>query len=219
METIQINGHEIVSRKAIREHVPEGSTTIFEGAQRSGKTLGMVIFGLDAFQSGRTVFSNIQLGYPHEPLEFQDIHLEDGQSRFWNGHIEIDELNFYFDARRSMSGPNLEFGAYLLQQKKQGCNITGTTHNLDYLDVRLRQHYDYLIVPTVYPKFPAAPQLLKLTIHNGPLQAYRRPRNLVLDCRRYLGLYDSFAVYDPFKSKKMDEEFPKRRGSRVKLGK
>lgn len=201
-----------------REHVPEGLTIIFEGPQRSGKTLGAVIWSLDAFQHERTIFSNIQLGFPHEELSFSDVRLADGRSRFWNGHVFIDELNFYFDARRSISGPNLEFGAFLLQQKKQGCNITGTTHGLNYLDVRLRENFDYLVRPTVYPRYPEKPQFLKLDVVNGPLQQPFH-KVIIIDCKPYLGLYDTFAVYDPFKETRKDdiEDKPKRPKRRVEL--
>lgn len=213
----------------IRDYIPEGNTIIFEGPQRIGKTLAMVVWGLDAWQHQRNVFSNIQLGFPHERLQFDDVRLADGRSKFWNGHICIDELNFYFDARRSISGPNVEFGAFLLQQKKQGCNLTGTTHDLEYLDLRLRDHYDYLIRPQVFPKYPQRPQILKMRIENGPLQP-RFGRTITLGCELFLGLYDSFAVYDPFqgskrngrKSKKddedLDDEPPRRKPrSRVKF--
>lgn len=202
----------------IREHVPEGLTIIFDAPQRRGKTLGMTIWALDAFQNGRNVFSNIQFGFPHNPLEFQDIRLADGPSRYWNGHVAIDELNFFFDARRSISGPNIEFGSFLLQQKKQGCNITGTTHDISYLDLRIRDNHDYVIRPEVFPKHPAPPQVLKMTIENGPLQGNMR-KVLALDCRPYLGLYDSFAVYDPFRASRdsEDDEPKKPRGRRVTL--
>ena len=184
----------------MREYIPEGNALIFEGPQRVGKTMAMVAFALDGLQNGRTVFSNLALKFKHEPLEFDEIKLQDGQSKYWNGHICIDELNFYYDARRSMTGANQQFGAFLLQQKKQGCNLTGTTHDLYSLDVRLRSNYDYLIRPQVYPKFPHKPEVLKMVITNGPLQATYR-RKITIDCRPLLGLYDSFAVYDPFKNK------------------
>lgn len=199
----------------VRQHVPEGSTVLFEAPQREGKTLGAVMFALDAYQHGRRVFSNIQLGFDHEPLEFTDVKLADGQSKFWGGHVFIDELNFFFGGRRSMSEENIQFAAALLQQKKQGCNLTGTTHNILDLDVILREHHDYLIKPKVYPAYPEPPVIIKLEIHSGPLQRWRPPRTLTLDCRPYLGLYDSFAVYDPFKRK------PEKRaslGRRVDIG-
>jgi hypothetical protein len=182
----------------IRPHVPEGLTIIFNAPQRRGKTLAGVLWALDSFQKGRTVFSNIQLGFPHVPLQFHEIKLQDGASPYWNGHIFIDEFNFYFDCRRSMKEVNIQHGAFLLQQKKQGCNLTGTTHSMDSLDLRLRDNYDYEIVPTVYPAYPEPPQILVMEVFNGPMQAefYRK---MTIDCRVFLGLYDSFAVYNPFK--------------------
>lgn len=204
-----------------REYVPEGNTIIFEAPQRFGKTLGMIIWGWSSHLAGRKVFSNIQVGYPHERLEFSEVKLEDGKSRFWNGHIMVDELNFYYDARRSMTGTNVEAGAFLLQQKKQGCNLTGTTHNLDYLDLRIREHYDYLVNPRVIPAHPQSPVVLVLEISNGPLQAPFH-KTLALDCRPFLGVYDSFAVYDPFKKTEEDNdeddwEKPARRKSRGRI--
>jgi hypothetical protein len=183
----------------IREHVPEGLTLIFEQKQRKGKTLGGVIWALDSFQCGRRVFSNIQLGFAHEPIQFNELKLVDGTSPYWNGHIFIDELNFYFDCRRSMKQENIEASAFLLQQKKQGCHLTGTTHDLMSLDMRIRDNYDFLIRPEVFPEYPAVPQIIKMVVETGPLQEYRRPRTLTLECAPFLGLYDSFAVYDPFK--------------------
>lgn len=187
------------------EHVPEGQTIIFEGPQRTGKTLGMVAWAYSAFSSGRDIFSNIGLTFEHAPLEFGDLVLEDGQSRFRGGHIVIDELNFFFDGRRSLSKPNVKFGAYLLQQKKQGCNVTGTTHNLEYLDLRIRDNYDFIIRPQVYPRYPEKPIILKLKIENGPLQP-RLSKIVKFDCRPYLGMYNSFAVYDPFKNEEKKRE-------------
>ena len=185
----------------IRQYIPEGSTTIFEAAQREGKTLAAVIWALDAFQHGRKIFSTIQLGFPYEPLNFSDVKLADGQSKFWGGHIFIDELNFFFGGRRSMSNENVEFAAALLQQKKQGCNLTGTTHNILDLDVILREHHDYLVHPRVYPAYPEPPVVIKLEIDTGPLQRYRPTKTLTLDCRPFLELYDTFMVHDPFQHK------------------
>lgn len=184
----------------IRDHVPEGLTIIFEGKQRKGKTLSGVIWALDAYQQGRNIFSNIQLGFPHSPIEFSEIKLEDGASKYWNGFVLVDEWNFFFDSRKSMRKENVEHSSFLLQQKKQGCTIAGTTHDLMSLDVRLRENFDYLITPEVYPAYPAVPQTLRMKIENGPLQSHFK-KSITLDCRPFLGLYDSFAVYDPYKNK------------------
>lgn len=175
------------------------------------------MWAYDAWQKDRTVFSTIQLGYPHEPLDFNELKLSEGEPRFWNGWVAIDELNFYFDGRRSLTGKNIQFAAFLLQQKKQGCTITGTTHDLDSLDVRLRRNYDFLINPSVYPKYPRPPEVITFEIENGPLQAPFR-KTVRYDCRPFLGMYDSYAIYDPFKGKSVSPDRPKRsRKPRVEL--
>jgi hypothetical protein len=192
-----------------RPRVPEGVTIIFDAPQRKGKTLGGVVLSLDAQMRGRNIFSNIHLGFPHQPLQFEEIQLETSEekeagqlssSKFWNGHIFIDELNFYFDARKSISSANIEFSAFLLQQKKQGCNMTGTTHSIWSLDVRLRENFDFLVIPKVFPAFPDTPEYLQMEIMNGPLQA-NYYRKIILPCKKYLGLYDTFATYNPFAKK------------------
>lgn len=142
------------------------------------------------------MFSNFQLGFPHEPLQFGEIKLQDGKSPYWNGFIAIDEWNFFFDCRKPQA--NVEHSAFLLQQKKQGCILAGTTHDLLSLDLRLRNNYDYLILPEVFPKHPQPPQIIRMEIRNGPKQAYFN-KTITLDARPFLGLYDTFAVYDPFK--------------------
>ncbi len=183
----------------IRNHIPEGYTILFEAAQREGKTLSDVIWALDAYQKGRTIHSNIQLGFPHQPLEFNEMRLEDGLSKYHNGYILIDELNFFLRSRGHQTELNQKAIPFLLQQKKQGCIFSGTTHNLLDLDVVLREHFDYLVKPEVFPKYPKPPQILKMEITNGPLQK-KFYKKITLDCRPYLNLYDSFAIYDPFKN-------------------
>lgn len=204
---------------SVYDYVPEGETVIFEAPQRWGKTLAGFIRSLDEWHKGRTIFTNIQFGIPHRRLEFRDIKLDDeDESIFRGGHIFVDELNFYFDGRRSMSNTNLKFGAFLLQQKKQGCNLTGTTHNIESLDVRIRENYDKLVRTSVYPKYPAKPEWLTMEITNGPRQEYLYQR-LSLRCSQYLGWYNSFVVYDPFKGmqKKDDEEPIAKAQSRMRI--
>lgn len=200
--------------------VPEGEITIIEAPQRWGKTLAGFIRANDAWHKGRNIFTNIQFGIPHQRLEFKNIKLTDEtntESIFRGGHIFVDELNFYFDGRRSMRNLNLQFGAFLLQQKKQGCNLEGTTHSLESLDIRIKENYDKLIRTSVYPKYPAKPEWLTMEITNGPRHEYFYQK-FAMRCAQYLGWYNSFVVYDPFQGMVKDEDEPTtKRGSRVQL--
>lgn len=179
------------------DYIAEGYTTIFEGPQRCGKTLAMTIWAYYGFLAGRKIFSNYWLNFQHESLKFKDVRLANGASRFRNARVPIDELNFYYDCRRSLSSANVKFGAFLLQQKKQGCDILGTTHDLTSLDGRLQRNYDFLVRPRVYPEYPEKPLVLHLEIFNGPSQ---KPFSKTMDflCEPFLGLYNTHEVYDPF---------------------
>lgn len=192
----------IENREAIREsneYVREGNILIFEAPQRKGKTLGATIWACDSYRHRRRIFSTIKFGFPHEKLDFYKLKLatEQGQSPFLNGHIFVDELNFYLDARASMSKANRDFSAFLLQTKKQGCIMTGTTHAIKSLEMRFRDNYDYRIIPEVYPKYPGTPKVIRLLIKNGPVQP-RLNKVITLNCTPYLGLYNTREIYNPF---------------------
>lgn len=182
--------------------IPEGQITLWEAFQRKGKTLGLTIKAYQAFKKERPVFTNYDVTFEHRKLDFSEIVLHEGRSPFFGGHIAIDELNFLFDGRNSMSRDNREFSAQLLQQKKQGCNLEGTTHDVESLDVRIRDNHDWVINPEVYPAYPEKPVLMKLRIRNGPLQPYTRKVIGPFDIRPYLGMYDTLAIHNPFKKKR-----------------
>src|SRR5688572_2312286 len=136
------------------EHVSEGNIIAFAAKQRRGKTLSGCLWSLDAYQHKKKVFSTIEFKFPYTPLKFTELKLENENNPLRNGHLFIDELNMYLDARASMSKVNREFCSFLLQVKKQGLTVTGTTHEMLYLDKRFRQNYDFEIQTDVYPRFP-----------------------------------------------------------------
>lgn len=181
-------------------YIPEGIKTIFCGPERSGKTMAGVAQAHNAYLQGRPVFSNIWLNFPHEPLDFSELQLEDEESKFRGSHIFVDELNFLLDARRSSSRTNVTTSAFILQVKKLGCNFSGTTHSLGYVDLRLHDNFDVLIEPKairIHPKEP--PVILKLVVTNGPTRSpFRKIR--FIECSKYFGMYDTGRTYDPFKN-------------------
>lgn len=181
----------------VKEHVSEGNIIIFEAPQRYGKTLGGCVWALDAYQHKKPVYSTLAFRFPYKPLNFTELKLANQENPLTNGHVFIDELNMFLDARASMSKVNREFCSFLLQVKKQGITLTGTTHRLDYLDKRFRQNYDYKIQTEVFPKFPNTPDILKMKIQNGPTTKYCN-KTLTLKVRPFLGLYDTLNVFNPF---------------------
>lgn len=188
----------------IREHVAEGEIRVYEAPQRFGKTLMGCVESLDAYQRRQTVYSTIKFAFPFQPLDFAKMKLQNEDNPLRNGHAFIDELNMFLDARASMSKVNRDFCNFLLQVKKQGLTLTGTTHNLSYLDKRFRENYDFKIQTEVFPKFPETPIILRAKIISGPTQKYRVKR-IKFRVKPFLGLYDTSHVFNPFDNMATEE--------------
>lgn len=194
----------------------EGNITIIEAPQRAGKTLTMSILALEEYLKRRTkIITTIayenpethKIKIPFEPLNFFQLTMAhiDG---FINRCITIDELNFYLDSRGSMTKVNRRFCQWLLQSKKMGINTYGTTHGIDYLDLRFRENYDFLIQPNIQyeifneglPTERKVPRYLIMKWFNGPNQRHFR-RTMVLDFKakpQLLGMYNTRNVFNPF---------------------
>lgn len=191
----------------------EGRLTIFEGPQRSGKTLAMSIFSLRGHLKGRNVYSNLKFNFPSKKLNFFELDLKNEAvvNSLRGAILSIDELNFWFDSRASMSGINRQFATTILQIKKLGVDLYGTTHHLSYLDKRFRENFDFIIKTNVTPtkREPGEPpEKLKMTIENGPNQKYLY-KKMSVDLKRnpeLLGLYDTTHVFDPFEQMGKAEE-------------
>lgn len=204
-EKIKEDEQEIIdTANEIGEYVAEGEIRVYEAPQRFGKTLMGCIESLDAYQRRQTVYSTIKFAFPFKPLDFAKMKLQNEDNPLRNGHAFIDELNMFLDARASMSKVNRDFCNFLLQVKKQGLTLTGTTHNLGYLDKRFRENYDYKIQTEVFPKFPARPIILRAKIISGPTQKYRVKR-IKMRVEPFLGLYDTSHVFNPFDNMASEE--------------
>lgn len=210
-----------------QEYFREGKITIIEGPQRSGKTLAMSILAYDEHVNQKSeILTNIayehpitkEIRIPFKPLNFFELtmeHISDVKNRA----ITIDELNFYLDARGSMTKVNRRFSQWLLQSKKMGINTYGTTHNLAYLDLRFRENFDFLIQPrTIYETFRAKngqevkkPIALVLKWFNGPNQKHFR-KTMTFDFRaspNLLSMYNSRHTFNPFAQAEAQEVLEK----------
>lgn len=226
-------GKELTEREAYRE----GRIVIIEAPQRMGKTLSMSILALDEYLvNNRNIYTNIayenplthEQRIPYKPLNFFELTMEKIDT-FRNVCITIDELNFYLDSRGSMTKINRRFCQWLLQSKKMGINTYGTTHNLNYLDLRFRENFDYLIKPICHydmndenPMTRGRPIGITMKWYNGPNQRHFR-KNITIDFRlkpKLLGLYNTRHVFNPFaemeqqmEKEKVEKKNPIKKGS------
>lgn len=198
----------------------EGRIILIEGAQRSGKTLLGSLFGANACMRGKTVWSNLEFRFPHEPIDFYALTLQNDIGQLRNGLIFIDELNFLSDGRDSGKDYSKDFTKFALQVKKLGITFVGTTHLLDYVDRRLRENFDLLIRTRAFPvRRPdgVPPTHLKLHVQNGPNQDWIDRRLTLQLTPRMLGLYDSAHVYNPFRNMPSAKKKVKAKGSTRKV--
>lgn len=119
---------------------------LYKGRRGAGKTLTMVKDGLIYSQNGYKVLSNFETPFS-EYIAEEDILKLDKNSNLYNCVIMIDELQIFFDSRRSGKKENLNFSNFIQQVRKRNITILGTTQYSNTIDLRLRQHTDLVVYP------------------------------------------------------------------------
>ncbi len=193
------------------QHIHEGKIVVIEGPQRSGKTMAMSIFAYRDALKKKTIYTNLAYTFKYKPLNFNELTLRNENKELRDCTLTLDELNFFLDSRGSMTKQNKEFTYFLLQVKKQGIDLYGTTHGIGYLDLRFRENYDYHVATRVFPeKRPSgvAPEILRLVITNGPTQKTMK-KTINIKCKEFLGMYDPTNIFNPFSESEADKYIPK----------
>lgn len=121
---------------------------LYKGKRGCGKTLTMVKDGYNFHCLGWKVFRNFHCSFGELITEEEIINL-DKRSDIYNAVIMMDEVQIFFDARRSMRKRNLDFSNFIQQIRKRNIILLGTTQYANTVDLRFRQHVDVL----VYPEF------------------------------------------------------------------
>lgn len=121
---------------------------MYKGKRGCGKTLTMVKDGFQYWKDGFKVLRNFHCSFGEFISEDEIITL-DRRSDIFNCVVMIDELQIFFDSRRSMRKRNLDFSNFIQQIRKRNIILLGTTQFANSVDMRFRQHCDVI----VYPKF------------------------------------------------------------------
>ena len=116
------------------------------GRMGSGKTLSMVRNAYRYYKAGYTIYSNINLKFPHKPYTLQElIDYANNNVTLKKSVILIDEAHIFLDSRNSGSKRNRVISYFLLQTRKKGCHLYYTTQRFHQIDKRLRDNSDVLI--------------------------------------------------------------------------
>lgn len=119
---------------------------MYKGRRGCGKTLTMIKDGFLLYKRGWRVLRNFHCQFG-EYINEEDILNLDKDSNISNCVIMMDEVQIFFDARRSMRKQNLNFSNFVQQIRKRNITLLGTTQYANTVDLRFRQHVDVICYP------------------------------------------------------------------------
>ncbi|MFW6130768.1 MAG: AAA family ATPase [Atribacterota bacterium] len=168
---------------------------LYKGRRGCGKTLTMVKDGFRYYKSGRKVYSNLKSVKFAEFISEEDILNLNKDSNVSNCVILMDELQIFFDSRRSQKKQNLNFSNFIQQVRKRNIIILGTTQYSNTIDLRLRQHVDIIAYPNFNKDHNVCPVMyVDLTaIEDDILGQIKEPEvvNIVYDPLPVFNLFDT----------------------------
>lgn len=135
---------------------------IYLGRRGAGKTATMVKDAYIEYMRGRRVITNMESLSFGEYMTNEDIKGLNKDSQIYNAVILIDELQIFFDSRRSMKKGNVDFSYFVQQTRKRNIDILGTTQFSNTVEKRLRDHTDI----TVRPKYLEKYNLIEVTYYD-----------------------------------------------------
>jgi len=136
--------------------------TIYLGRRGSGKTTTMIKDAYIEYVRGRRVISNMESVSFAEFMTNEQIKQISKNSDIENAVLLIDEMQIFFDSRRSMKGENINFSYFVQQIRKRNVDILGTTQFSNAVEKRVRDHTDFVCRPQFLKKY----NLIKVTYYD-----------------------------------------------------
>jgi hypothetical protein len=119
---------------------------LYKGARGRGKTLSMVKDGYCYYLEGFKVIRNFECSFG-DYIDNEEILELSKESDLNDCVMMIDEIQIFFDNRRSMTKQNITFSNFVQQIRKRNIIILCTTQYSNTIDMRLRQHLDIIAFP------------------------------------------------------------------------
>ena len=165
---------------------------IYLGRRGAGKTTTMVKDAYIEYMRGRRVISNMESLTFGEYMSNEDIVKINKQSDIENAVLLIDEMQIFFDSRRSMKKSNLDFSNFVQQTRKRNIDIYGTTQFSNAVEKRVRDHTDI----TVRPQFLKNYNLFKVIYYDETAKedlffTEAVKREIVFEPKQVFNLFDT----------------------------
>lgn len=120
---------------------------LYKGAKGRGKTLTMVKDGYKYLKDGWAVYSNMtSVKFAHH-LTGGEILKLNKETDIYNACLIIDEIQIYFDSRKSTSTNNRNFSNFVQQIRKRNIKLLSATQYVGTVDLRFRQHANIVVRP------------------------------------------------------------------------
>ena len=150
----------------------------------------------DAFKfasEGWKVYSNFEIGIA-ELISSDDILAIDKHSEIKNCVLCIDEIQIFFDSRRSMKKVNINFSHMLMQLRKRNIILLCTTQFQNSVDLRFRNHVDIIARPKFIKKYELCEvKYIDATAFQDEMYMYDNQKNSFVTI-----IYDATQIYDKY---------------------
>lgn len=167
---------------------------LYKGARGSGKTLTMVKDAYKYHKNNWKVLRNIYAKFGNKITEEEVLNL-DKHSNISNCVIMLDELQIFFDSRRSTSHENVNFSNFIQQIRKRNIILLGTAQFSNTVDLRFRQHIDITAQPKFYKEYPICEVIYidMTTVEDDLLSTIKEPKykEIVYNPKPIFNLYNT----------------------------
>lgn len=119
---------------------------LYKGRRGCGKTLSLVKDGYSYHKAEWRVYRNFSCEFG-DYISNEDILNLNKESTIFNAVLMIDEIQIFFDSRRSMRKEALRFSNFIQQIRKRNIILLCTTQYTNTVDLRLRSHLDVMAYP------------------------------------------------------------------------
>lgn len=167
---------------------------LYKGRRGSGKSLTMVKDGVINFKKGWDILRNFDCAFG-KPITNEQILNLDKFSEIRKCIILVEEIQIFFDSRRSMKTQNIQFSNFIQQVRKRDISIYATSQYANTVDLRFRQHVDIVALPKYDDKLKVCEvTYIDMTSKEDILDSFDKPHisaRVVYDARPIFPLYNT----------------------------
>jgi hypothetical protein len=167
---------------------------LYKGRRGAGKTITMIKDGYVFYKDNYNILRNFDCAYG-KYITNEEILALNKSSDIHDCVLMIDEMQIFFDSRRSMKKTSIEFSNFIQQIRKRNIILLCTTQYSNTIDMRLRQHLDIIAYPNYNKEFQVCEVIyIDLTsVEDNILSGIQKPNyvQLIYHTKPFFKLYNT----------------------------